>query len=98
MTCSPDDENVVWKQRGDDMSWREIDGEVIVLDLKSATYLRFNPSGALLWRRLDTGSTGPNLAKLLAEQFGLPAEQARQEVVAFLASCLTKDLIKPEAP
>jgi hypothetical protein len=94
MTPSPEDDQILWLQRGDDMSWREIDGEVIVLDLKSATYLRLNPSGALLWRRLDTGATGPDLSKVLADEFGLPADQAHHEVVAFLDSCLSKDLIK----
>jgi hypothetical protein len=96
VTSRPDEGNVVWTQRGDDMSWREIDDEVIVLDLRSATYLRLNPSGALFWRRLETGTTDHELVEILVDRFALTVEQAHGDVVSFIDSCLKKDLIKPK--
>ena len=89
---------MVWMQRGDDMSWREIDDEVIVLDLRSATYLRLNPSGAFLWRQLDAGTTETELSRLLADRFAVTVEAAHDDVVAFIDSCRKKDLIKPKRP
>jgi hypothetical protein len=58
-----DEPDTVWRQRSADLSWREIDGEVIVLDLKSANYLRLNSTGAKLWTRLETGATVGQLAR-----------------------------------
>jgi hypothetical protein len=98
MAASPDDANGRWIQRGDDMSWREIDGEVIVLDLRAATYLRLNPSGALLWRELESGAAKDELVHLLADRFQLDAALAGSDVAAFLESCLANDLIKPQQP
>jgi hypothetical protein len=98
MTSRPPDRTVIWTQRGDDMSWREIDDEVIVLDLRSATYLRLNPSGAVLWQQLEPGASEPELVNVLADRFELPVQQATEEVVAFIDSCLEKDIITPKRP
>ncbi len=38
--------------RTDDLEWREIDSDIVVLDGRDATYLTLNGSGALLWRML----------------------------------------------
>jgi hypothetical protein len=95
MTVSHHQKDVLWEQRHDDMSWRQIDEEVIVLDLRSATYLRVNPIGALLWRQLESAVTETTLIQLLVERFDLTIDQAQGDVAAFLESCLAKELIEP---
>jgi Coenzyme PQQ synthesis protein D (PqqD) len=98
MTHPPEGGSSIWKQRDRDLSWRDIDGEVIVLDLRSATYLRFNAVGTVLWLELERGVAGSDLEQLISKRFALDGAQARHDVDAFLQSCLEKDLIELQAP
>jgi hypothetical protein len=41
-----------FRLRTNDLEWREIDSDIVILDGRDATYLTLNGSGALLWRRL----------------------------------------------
>jgi hypothetical protein len=71
--------------RTDDLSWREIDDEVIAVDVGTSTYLGTNKTGALLWRRLGAGgATRSELVGLLVETYGIDADRARADVDAFV--------------
>ena len=67
------------------VEWREVDGEVIALDLRGGRYLSTNPAGALLWPMLAEGATTGQLADRLREHYALPAEQAGRDAAAFVA-------------
>ncbi len=43
------------------LNWREIDGEVVVLDVERSHYLNLNATGAVLWLMLAAGTTEPQL-------------------------------------
>ena len=43
--------------RADALEWREVDGEIVALDLRRSVYLAINPSGALLWPALVEGAS-----------------------------------------
>lgn len=85
LTSDSDEEmRIVWKQRADDLVWREIENEVIVLDLRSAQYLSLNATGALLWEALENEQSHLQLAELLAERFGLDEGTARHDTRVFI--------------
>ena len=67
------------------VEWREVDGEVVALDLTSSSYLAVNPSGAVLWPALDAGTTREMLVSRLVEAFEIPQGQASRDVDAFLS-------------
>ena len=75
------------------LEWREVEGEVIALDLGSSTYLAINRAGAFLWPALIDGATPAQLAQQLAGEFGLEGEQARRDADAFLDSLRELDLL-----
>jgi hypothetical protein len=80
--------------RADDLSWREIDDEVIAVDVETSTYLGTNQAGALLWERLANGGATPQqLADVLVEAYGIDAERARVDVEAFVADLATRRLL-----
>lgn len=64
--------------------WREFDGELVILDLKSSTYLTTNASGAVLMKALSEDQTDAQLADTLIETFGISPEQAEQDVSTFI--------------
>ncbi|MFL5884724.1 MAG: PqqD family protein [Thermoleophilaceae bacterium] len=67
-----------------DIDWREIDGEVVVLDRRQGRYLAVNPSGAVLWPALVEGATEETLVERLLSRYAVDREKARRDVGAFL--------------
>ncbi|HEU5035706.1 MAG TPA: PqqD family protein [Nocardioides sp.] len=72
------------KLRVDDITWREIDGELVILDLRSSTYLTANGSGSVLMRELTEERSLPELAQALVDAYGIPAARAKRDVAAFV--------------
>ncbi|WP_216843525.1 PqqD family peptide modification chaperone [Phytoactinopolyspora alkaliphila] len=75
------------------MTWREIDGEMVILDLSSSTYLRTNQTGSTLLRLLAEETSVDELADGLMAAYGIPAEQASTDVDAFLEMLREKNLL-----
>jgi hypothetical protein len=72
------------KLRVDDITWREIDGDLVILDLRSSTYLTANASGSVLMRQLTEERTLPQLIQALVDAFGIPEQRAQQDVQTFV--------------
>jgi hypothetical protein len=71
--------------REQDLVWREIDGEIVLLDLLSSKYLMINKTGSFLLQLLATEHDQQSLADALAERFGVTPEVAAADTAAFLA-------------
>jgi hypothetical protein len=74
--------------------WREIEDELVVVDVPSSTYLSANQSAALLWSALARGTTRDALIEQLVAAFGLERERASEDVDAFLADLEQRDLLE----
>ncbi len=79
--------------RQDDLEWREIEGEIVVLDLRRSTYLAVNRIGALLWPRLAAGATREALLQRLVDDFGIQRSTAEHDVDAFLQELREQELL-----
>jgi hypothetical protein len=79
--------------REQDLTWREIDGEIVAIDVAKSAYLSSNPAGSLLWTMLASGATREELAARLVETFGIERERAEADVDAFLASLDERGLL-----
>ena len=75
-----------FKLRADALDWREIEGEVMVLDLERSEYLAVNESGATLWPLLAAGASRSELEAALTAKFELEEDTAAADVTGFLAS------------
>ena len=73
--------------RDDTIAWREVDGEVLVLDLTESRYHALNESATMLWRMLGTGTTTEALAQALVDRYGVSAEEATADVAELLETC-----------
>ena len=80
--------------RGEAVEWRIVDGEVMVLDLRTSTYFAVNGAGAVIWPELADGTTTGDLEARLAEAFDLSPELARRDVGAFVASLRAQGLLE----
>ena len=79
--------------REQDLVWREIDGEIVLLDLASSKYLMINKTGTFLLHLLATEHDQESLATALAERFGVTAAVARADTAAFLAILRERQLL-----
>ena len=66
------------------VSWREVDGEIIALDIDSSAYFTTNRSGTLLWHALIGGATEPQMIELLQEAYEIEGEAAAADVSSFV--------------
>jgi hypothetical protein len=84
----------IMKLRVDDITWREIDGDLVILDLRSSTYLTANASGTVLMRQLTEERTMQQLVQALVAAFGIPERQAQQDVETFVGELTERGLLE----
>jgi coenzyme PQQ synthesis protein D (PqqD) len=86
------------KLRVDGLSWREIDGETVILDLHASTYFRANRAGTLLLQALTEECDRDSLVAQLAAAYDLGPDVAASDVDAFLAILSGRGLLlSPDA-
>jgi len=84
---------VVMRVRVEDLAWQEVEGDMVVLDLRTSTYVTLNRAASQLWPMLVQGDTEANLAGKLVQQYGLPADRAHRDVQDFVANLRINDLL-----
>lgn len=81
------------KLRTEGVTWQEIDGELVILDLESSSYLTTNVAGALLTKRLTEEATEQDLVDALIAEFGIDENTARTDATAFVNQLREKSLL-----
>jgi hypothetical protein len=79
--------------RDEGLEWREVENEVIAVDVRSSTYLSTKGSGTMLWRALAQGSTRDQLVSALQEAYGLERTKAEEDVDRFVADLQERGLL-----
>lgn len=81
----------------DDLTWREVGDELLILKLSTGTYLTLNVVGKELWSKLEEGATAAQLAESLVERYGISSEQAAEDVAAFIDDLTSSGLLTDRA-
>ncbi|HEY1358341.1 MAG TPA: PqqD family protein [Thermoleophilaceae bacterium] len=80
--------------RPDALEWREAEGEIVALDLRTSTYVAINSTGASLWPALIEGASRDDLVSTLEQRFGLDRARAEGDLDAFLELLRDRDLLE----
>lgn len=80
-----------------DVMATEVDGQLVVLDLRSSAYLRLNRSGTRLWPLLHRGCREEDLVGELIRVYDLDPQIAVEDVTGFVAMLRSHDLIDVES-
>jgi hypothetical protein len=80
--------------RDDGLKWREIEGEMVAVDVRTSTYLSANASGTALWEPLSEGTTRDALVDRLVDAFDVERGRAAADVDAFLDDLRARDLLE----
>ncbi|WP_435736830.1 PqqD family protein [Cellulosimicrobium sp. PMB13] len=80
--------------RTDGVTWQEIDGELVLLDLERSVYLTTNGSGALLTKLLVDERTLDDLADALVAEFSIDRDDALRDAQAFVDELVAHQLLR----
>ncbi|HEY1714362.1 MAG TPA: PqqD family protein [Solirubrobacteraceae bacterium] len=84
---------MTYRLRSDELSWRQIDDEIVVLDAGRAEYLAINGAGARLWPALVEGASLEQLADLLVDTYEIDSQRATADASQFVATLSDQGLI-----
>ncbi|MGH8889639.1 MAG: PqqD family protein [Acidothermaceae bacterium] len=79
--------------RSDNLTWREIDGETVLLDLAGSKYLTVNSTGTTLLHLLVEERDRAELIEALTATYGISDERAETDVDDFVGALAAKGLL-----
>lgn len=80
---------------GPGVLYRELGGEMVLLDSRSGQYFSLNQTGTRVWELLRTGTTMEGICVALAKWYNMPEKQAMGDLVPFLEDLVNTGLIHP---
>lgn len=86
-----------YKARTDDVAWRVVEGEAVLVHAESSAYYGLNRTGTAVWEALAKAPRSVDeLANGLAKKLDAPVLQTRQDLDAFLVNLVGAGLAAPE--
>ena len=82
-----------FRLRDQDLVWREVEDEIIILDTRASVYASVNEAGRVLWLKLAEGASLEDLSGELVRHYGLNEADATRDAEAFLQSLRDQDLL-----
>jgi hypothetical protein len=79
--------------RVEDVVWREVGDELVILELSTSTYLTLNGTAKHLWEGLADGVTIDALVQMLTQRYPITTEQARSDTESFLSALAERELL-----
>jgi len=77
-----------------DVAFREMEGESVLLDLASGTYFRLNEVGTRLWTLLGQDGSLEKAAAALQEEYEVSPEKLQADLVGLLGQMQEKGLVR----
>lgn len=81
--------------RRDGVAWSDLGTEIVILDLRSSTYVSVRDTGAFLVNGLVDGASAQTLVERLLDGYNTTEDIARSDVDEFLAELSSRDLLEP---
>lgn len=80
--------------RQEGVTFRELQGETVLLDLRNSAYLRSNAMGTFVLKLLADECSHDQLVAAIVEHFEVPPARAAADLDSFLASLRTTALLE----
>lgn len=80
--------------RAEALEWREVEGQIVALDLRASRYFSVNRTGAAVWPALVAGANRDELCRTLTEEFGIVRKIAERDLDSFLTSLSERELLE----
>jgi Coenzyme PQQ synthesis protein D (PqqD) len=80
-------------ERNPKLSWTDMDGETVLLDVEHGEYTGLGGVGGRVWELLAEPITAVQICATIVTEFDVDADTCRKDVAAFLDELLAGDLI-----
>jgi hypothetical protein len=82
-----------FRLRDQDLVWREVEDEIIILDMRASVYASVNEAGRVLWLKLAEGASLDELTAELVRLYELNEADATRDAKEFVQSLRDQDLL-----
>jgi hypothetical protein len=80
-------------QVSDDVVFRELDGEAVILNLSSGTYFGLDRIGTRAWRLIEAHGSLDRVVQQLVEEYDVSADTLRADLSALFDALVAKGLL-----
>jgi hypothetical protein len=77
----------------EDVVFRELDGEAVILNLESGMYFGLDAVGTRIWQLLDAHRTLRGTLQALEEEFDAPPERLQSDLNDFVGQLQSRGLV-----
>ncbi len=71
-----------------------MDSDTVMLSIEMGEYYGTNPVGSRIWELLEQPCTPVGICDILVEEYNVPVEECRQDVLDFVGQLFEKKLVK----
>lgn len=79
----------------EDVLAREVDGETVLLDIRTERYLGLNEVGSAIWQELQTARSVAEVVEHLSDRFDADIDTLRDDALRFVDELRSRDLVAP---
>lgn len=76
-----------------DVITREVEGGLVLVDVRSGECFHLNHTGGLVWSQLAAGASNENAAEALSSRFEIGRDQAAADVAQLVSQLVAKRLL-----
>ena len=77
----------------EDVVFRELQGEAVILNLASSTYFGLDAIGTRIWQLCETHGVLRTVLEAMQQEFDAPGERLRSDLLAFVDALAAKGLL-----
>ena len=81
-------------QAVENVNFREVHGEVVLLNLKTGFYYGLNSLGARIWQLIQENQSLGTILSLLLEEYEVPKEQCSRDLFSLVSLMRQKGLVE----
>jgi len=82
----------------EDVVYRELEGETVLLNLRTGVYFGLDAVGTRIWQLLHEGCTAAQVSERLVAEYDVAAGPCEQDLRAFMTALHEHALVEPENP
>lgn len=78
------------------VAWRDVNNEIVILDLKSGEYYTLNSVGQFIWKTAMQNMPLTAIKQALIDEFNVDPERAEQDLQAFITAMIKEGMLHEE--
>jgi hypothetical protein len=77
----------------DDVVFRNVDGETVILSIGSGLYFGLTPEGTRIWELLDQGLSVGAILEILIAEYDVGADEAKRDLDRLISELASRGLV-----